>query len=131
MKWLYLALAIATEVTATLALRAAIDNPIWFIVVAVGYGLSFVMLSRVLIAGMPIGVAYGIWSAVGVSITAVAAAVLFSDPLTIVMGLGIVLVMAGVLLVEMGSHPRAKVTTGDAVLGTSEASAGIAGRDGA
>jgi small multidrug resistance pump len=56
---------------------------------------------------MPVGVAYGIWAACGVALTALLAAVVFGDPLTWTMGLGVVLVIGGVLLVELGSHPGA------------------------
>ena len=53
---------------------------------------------------MPVGVAYGIWSASGVALTAVLAALVFRDPLTVRIGLGIAAVIGGVLLVELGSH---------------------------
>ena len=49
------------------------------------------------------GVAYGIWSAGGVAVTAIASRLLFGEPLTRTMVAGIVLIMAGVLLVELGS----------------------------
>ena len=71
---------------------------------AVGYTASFVFLAAVLRRGMAIGVAYGIWAASGVTLTALAAAVLFDEALTGVMGLGFVAIVAGVLLVELGSH---------------------------
>jgi small multidrug resistance pump len=53
---------------------------------------------------MPVGVAYGIWGALGTAITAVAAAILFGDPFTAPIVAGIGLIIAGVLLVEFGSH---------------------------
>ena len=43
---------------------------------------AFVMLTRVLRAGMPVGVAYGIWGAMGTALTAAIAAVIFDDPFT-------------------------------------------------
>ncbi|WP_433393726.1 DMT family transporter [Micromonospora sp. KLBMP9576] len=104
-QWLYLAGAIVLEVSATLALRAANDRSAWLALVVVGYALSFVFLSAVLRQGMPIGVAYGIWAACGVTLTALLAALLFGDALTWVMGLGFAVIVAGVLLVELGSHP--------------------------
>ena len=103
-RWALLALAIVTEVSATLSLRAATETPAWYGVVAVGYVASFLLLAGVLRAGMSIGVAYGIWAAVGVSATALLAAGLFGEPLTPVMGIGFLTVIAGVLLVELGSH---------------------------
>ncbi|MEW2379227.1 SMR family transporter [Micromonospora sp. NPDC047812] len=103
-QWLYLAGAIGLEVSGTLALRAANDHAAWIALVVVGYTLSFVLISLVLREGMPIGVAYGIWAASGVTLTALLAALLFGDALTWVMGLGFAVIVAGVLLVELGSH---------------------------
>lgn len=103
-KWLLLTTAILLEVTATLSLRGALDRPALYVVVALGYIGSFAVLSLVLRAGLNIGVAYGIWAASGVTLTALLASLLFGDPLTGVMGIGIVLVIAGVLCVELGAQ---------------------------
>jgi len=51
---------------------------------------------------LPIGVAYGIWAATGVALTAVLGRVLFREPLTRLMLGGIGLIIVGVLLVELG-----------------------------
>jgi len=102
--WLWLAGAIAVEVTASLALQAAVDAPGWYALVVAGYLTAFVCLTRVLKGGMAIGVAYGIWGAAGVALTAVMASILFGQALTGVMILGLVLIVAGVLLVELGSQ---------------------------
>ncbi|WP_425321404.1 DMT family transporter [Clavibacter zhangzhiyongii] len=104
MKWLWLTSAVAVEVTASLALQAAVDAPGWYVLVVAGYLSAFVCLTRVLKAGMAIGVAYGIWGAAGVALTAVMASVLFGQPLTGVMVVGLVLIIVGVLLVELGSQ---------------------------
>jgi small multidrug resistance pump len=47
-------------------------------------------------------VAYGIWTALGVASTAVLSKVLFGEPLTRTMVLGMALVVAGVALLELG-----------------------------
>lgn len=106
-KWLLLITAILTEVSATLSLRAALDHPAWYIVVVGGYLAAFTALSFVLREGMGLGVAYGIWGATGVVLTAVFATALFGDPLTATMGIGIALVIGGVLCVELGSQAAA------------------------
>jgi small multidrug resistance pump len=103
-KWLLLTAAILLEVSATLSLRAALDAPAWYVLVAVGYLGAFTALSFVLRLGMGIGVAYGLWAASGVALTAVLATFLFGDPLTGLMGVGIALVIGGVLCVELGSQ---------------------------
>jgi small multidrug resistance pump len=101
-KWALLSGAILTEVMAILSLRAFQDNPAWLVLVVAGYLMSFTCLTLVLRAGMPIGVAYGIWGASGTALTAVLAAVIFDDPFTppIVVGIGFIVV--GVLLVQFG-----------------------------
>lgn len=98
--------AIASEVAATLSLRASQDTSWWLIVVVAGYLCAFVLLTAVLRAGMSIGVAYGIWGAAGTATTAVLAAVIFGDPFTWPIAAGIALIIAGVLLVESGSRPE-------------------------
>lgn len=101
--WLALGGATISEVSATLALRQALNQPGFYAVVGIGYALAFILLSLALKAGMPLGVAYGGWSAGGVAVTAIASRLLFGEPLTRTMVAGIALIMAGVLLVELGS----------------------------
>jgi small multidrug resistance pump len=99
----YLVCAIACEVVATLALRAAVDHYWWYVPVAPGYIASFVILAVVLRHGMPVGTAYGIWAACGVTATAVGSVVLFGDRLTWVMVAGFASIVGGVALVESTS----------------------------
>lgn len=104
MKWLTLGGAITAEVAATLALKASLQQPGWCVLVAAGYLTAFALLAVCLRMGMTIGVAYGIWGAGGVTATALLSALIFDEPLTLVMGGGIVLIIAGVLIVELGSQ---------------------------
>lgn len=102
--WLFLSAAVVAEVAGTLCLRqAAAGRPRWYLAVAAGYLVAFTALAASLAAGMPLGVAYGIWAAAGVALTAIGSRVFFSEPLTRVMVLGIGLIMVGVLLVELGT----------------------------
>lgn len=111
MAWVLLMAAIALEVTATLSLRASegFTKWVWAIPVAVGYIASFVLLAMVLKRGMPVGVAYGVWSGIGVAATAVLGRVLFDDPFTPTMAAGVVLIGAGVFLLEFGSGSHSLV----------------------
>jgi small multidrug resistance pump len=102
--WLLLVGAIVSEVTATLCLKAALDRPALYAVVAVGYVASFTLLAAVLRRGMGLGVAYGVWAALGVAATAVLSALVYDEPLTLLMTVGLVLIIGGVLLVEGGSQ---------------------------
>lgn len=104
MAYLLLIAAILSEVAGTLSLRVAAGGRTpFYAAVAVGYILAFTLLAGSLRHGMPLGIAYGIWSAAGVAITAVASRVLFGELLTRTMIGGLVLIMAGVLLVELGA----------------------------
>ncbi|MCO5294088.1 MAG: multidrug efflux SMR transporter [Homoserinimonas sp.] len=110
--WLYLALAITTEVSGSLSLRGAIDAPWLYSIVAFGFVASFVFLSLVLKEGMGIGVAYGIWGACGVALTAVMSMLLFGESITPLMGIGIVVIIAGVLTIELGSQAAERKAAG-------------------
>jgi len=96
-------LAIVTEVGATISLKLATDGKrVWYVAVVAGYLTAFSLLAVALTLGLPIGVAYGIWAATGVALTAVLGRVLFREPLTALMLGGIALIIVGVLLVELG-----------------------------
>ena len=103
MKWLYLAGAISCEVTATLSLKGSETLPALYAVVVLGYIGAFAFLTMVLKVGMGLGAAYGIWGATGVALTAVLSAPIFGEAITVLMGIGLVCVIAGVLLVEAGA----------------------------
>ncbi|MCD2144587.1 DMT family transporter [Gordonia paraffinivorans] len=104
MGYLFLALAIVSEVSATLALRVATNgHSSFYALVAVGYAMAFAALTIGLRLGLPLGVAYGIWAATGVAATAVAAHYLFDERLTPRMIAGIAVIAIGVLLVELGA----------------------------
>lgn len=102
-QWLYLTGAIIAEVTGTMSLRGAVDNTAWVAVAVVAYLGAVVLLGMALRAGFAVGLAYGIWSAVGVVITAILAGLLFSETLSIPAAVGIGLIVIGVLVVETGS----------------------------
>ena len=104
MQWLFLIAAIAFEVIATLSLRvAAKGRSAFYAVTALGYLIAFSFLTLALNEGMGLGVAYGIWAASGVALTAIASKALFEEPLTPLMMGGIALIISGVLLVELGA----------------------------
>ncbi|WP_223626283.1 multidrug efflux SMR transporter [Microbacterium sp. EST19A] len=104
MTWVLLALAIASEVTATLSLRASegLRRRRWIPVIVVGYLAAFVLLGTILAMGMPVGVAYGIWAAAGVAVTAVLGRVIFKDHFSAMMAVGVALIVVGVALIEFG-----------------------------
>ncbi|MGE2691536.1 DMT family transporter [Mycolicibacterium pulveris] len=101
--WAALAGAIVFEVFATLSLRASegFRKRAWIVPVIAGYAVSFYLLWTTLALGMPVGVAYGVWTACGVALVALLARRLFREPLTLTMLLGIGFIVAGVLTIEM------------------------------
>jgi small multidrug resistance pump len=105
MPWLFLAGAIITEVIATTALKLSegFTKLVPSIVVVVGYVVAFGMLSQALTRGMTIGVAYGVWAAVGIALVAIVGAAFLGESMTWVQVGGIALVIAGVLALELGA----------------------------
>ncbi|MCE0459608.1 DMT family transporter [Curtobacterium flaccumfaciens] len=103
MGWGLLAIAIVSEVAATISLKVATDGrKRFYIPVVIGYLVAFSLLAVALTLGLPIGVAYGVWAASGVALTAVLGRFLFNEPLTTLMLGGILLIIVGVFLVELG-----------------------------
>jgi len=105
MEWLLLAGAILSEVTATISLKLSdgFSKLVPTVIVVIGYICAFILLSQVLKRGMSIGVAYGIWAAVGVALVALVGALFLGDSLTLVQVGGLVLVGGGVLAIELGA----------------------------
>lgn len=106
MTWLLLAGAILTEVAATLSLRAS-DGMLkkrWIAPVAAFYITAFSLLTIALINGMPVGIAYGIWAACGVALTAIGGRIFFKERLTPRMMAGIGLIAVGVIIIELGAQ---------------------------
>lgn len=102
--YLLLALAIGAEVTGTISLKLSDGfsklGP--SVLVVVGYGIAFVALAMVLKAGVPVGVAYAIWAAIGVALVAIIGAMFLGETLTPTAIAGLVLVIGGVALLELG-----------------------------
>ena len=109
MGYLFLAIAIITEVIATSFLKLVSGpEPKWwaFAVVVVGYVTSFAMLSQSLSRGVPLAIGYAIWSAIGVILVSVVSWVFFKESLTWMQIAGMVLVIVGVGLLEFGAAPK-------------------------
>lgn len=105
MNWLFLSIAIVAEVIATSALKAADGftrlGP--SLVVIAGYGISFYFLSLAL-RGIPVGVAYAVWSGVGIVLISVIGWLAFGQTLDAAAVFGIGLIMAGVIVLNVYSR---------------------------
>lgn len=102
--YLLLALAIVFEVVATSMLKLAegFTKPWPSLVVVLGYGLAIWLLAVVLKLGVPVGVAYAIWAAFGIALVAAVGVVFFSEHVTVTMVSGLALIVAGVVVLELG-----------------------------
>ncbi|MBG6107616.1 multidrug efflux SMR transporter [Frigoribacterium sp. CG_9.8] len=106
MGYLFLAGAIVAEVIATTALKFATGDGanriLAYAIVTLGYIAAFAMLSQSLTQGVPLGIAYAIWAGVGVVLVVVISWIFFKEPLTLVQIGGMVLVIGGVAMLELG-----------------------------
>ena len=103
--WVYLFLAIVSEVIATASLKSTegFTKPIPSIIVLVGYCAAFYFLSLTLDT-ISIGVAYAIWSGVGVATITVVSFFLYDQKIDLAGILGIGLIIAGVIVLRLFSE---------------------------
>ncbi|MBF4987825.1 multidrug efflux SMR transporter [Methylophilus sp. 14] len=102
--WLFLFAAILSEVTATSSLKASagFTKVIPSVIVVVGYGLSFYFLSLVL-KEIPIGIAYAVWAGLGIVLLALVGWIFFGQALDTPALIGIALILAGVIIMNVFS----------------------------
>ncbi|WP_306120263.1 MULTISPECIES: SMR family transporter [unclassified Roseitalea] len=101
MPWIYLAIAIVGEVTATSFLKASegFTRPGPSIAVVIGYSIAFYFLALTLKV-IPVGIAYAIWAGAGIVLIAVIGVVLFGQSLDLPAIIGIAMILAGVIIVN-------------------------------
>jgi small multidrug resistance pump len=104
MGYLFLSIAIISEVAGTAALKASAEftRPIPSLIVLIGYGIAFVCLALTL-RTIPVGIAYAIWAGCGIVLVAIASYALFGQKLDAPAMVGIGLIMAGVVVVNVFS----------------------------
>lgn len=102
--WLYLAAAIAAETLATSLLKSSEGftrlGP--SLIVVAGYGCAFFFLSLTL-RTIPVGVAYAIWSGVGIILVTLIAWLIFGQKIDLPGLIGIGLIVAGVIVLKLFS----------------------------
>jgi small multidrug resistance pump len=103
--YVYLAIAICAEVVATTSMKAlaGFSRPLPLLLVVTGYSLSFWMLALV-VRTIPVGIAYAIWAGLGIVLVSVAAAVLYRQYLDLPAVLGMGLIIAGVVVIQLFSR---------------------------
>lgn len=102
--FVYLLLAIVAEVIATSSLKAAQGlTRFWpSVLVMTGYGSAFWLLSLA-VKTIPIGIAYAIWAALGIALVTLAGIVLYRQVPDFFACLGLALIIAGVLIIQLFS----------------------------
>ena len=106
--YIWLIIAILSEVTASTALRATkgFTQLVPSIVTVVGYIISFYALSHTLVA-IKLGIAYAIWSGIGIVLITILGFLVYKQQLDWPAILGIVLIIAGVLVIQIFSQAAA------------------------
>ena len=103
--WFYLGLAIASEVAATASLKASegFSKPVPSVVGLVGYAAAFYFLSLTL-EDIPLGVAYAVWSGVGVATITLISVVYMDQKIDAGGVVGIGLIVLGVIVLRLFSQ---------------------------
>ncbi len=104
MKWIYLTLAILSEVIATSSLKSSEGFTKLFpsLLVIAGYGLAFYLMSLTL-KEMPVGIAYAVWSGIGVAFISLIGYFFYHQKLDMPAIIGIALIVCGVLVINIFS----------------------------
>lgn len=102
--WLMLAIAICAEVIATTSLKYAdgFTKPLPTLAVAVGYGVSFFLLSLIL-KTIPVSITYAVWSGAGVALVTLLGWLWLGQKLDAGALIGIGLIVAGVVVINVFS----------------------------
>ncbi|HIE0147212.1 TPA: multidrug efflux SMR transporter SsmE [Serratia marcescens] len=100
--FMYLTMAIVAEVIATTMLKASEGfTRLWpSLLVVLGYGVAFWVLSMV-VKSMPLGIVYAIWSGMGIVLVSVAAVFVYQQKLDWPAIVGMGLIIAGVLVINL------------------------------
>lgn len=108
MNWIYLALAIISEVVATSALKASLGftKLAPSLIVLTGYCASFYLLSLTL-RSIPLGIAYAIWSGVGLALVTIIGWLVYEQKLDLAALSGISLIFLGVIVLSVFSKSAA------------------------
>lgn len=100
--WIFLCVAIIAEVIATSALKSSegFSKSIASVIVVLGFIIAFYCLSLTL-KTIPVGIAYAIWSGVGIVLVTIIAWIVFDQKLDVWGIIGIALIMSGVLVLNL------------------------------
>ena len=108
MPYLILALAVLAETIGTAALQASqqFTRPLPSIVVVVAYALAFWLLA-ISLKTFPVGIAYALWSGLGIVFIALIGIFVFGQRLDLPAVLGMALILAGIVVINLFSKATA------------------------
>ena len=104
MKYVFLIGAIVAEVVGALATKqsSGFTKPLPSVFAVFSIVGAYFLFSLCLKNGMQIGIAYGIWAALGITLLALIGVFFFKESLNSVQVIGMILIVAGVLAIELG-----------------------------
>ncbi|MFL1526257.1 DMT family transporter [Pseudomonas sp. O230] len=100
----YLAIAICSEVIATVSMKSVkgFSTPFPLMLVILGYSIAFWMLI-IVVRTLPVGIAYAVWAGMGIVMISVAALFIYGQKLDTPAVLGMALIVAGVVVIQLFS----------------------------
>lgn len=106
--WTLLALAIITEITGTLSMKWASvsDGNAGYILMLAMISLSYIFLSFA-VKKIALGVAYALWEGIGILLITLFSVILFDESLTLMKGMGLAVLVAGIVLIKSGTRKAA------------------------
>ena len=106
--WLLLGFSIASEVAGTTALKLSegFTRPLFVVILAVCYGLSFYAFS-IALRQIHLGMAYAIWAGLGTASIALIGMIWFGESMTLLKAVSMIAIVAGVVGLNMGSGTAA------------------------
>ncbi|MFT6674238.1 MAG: small multidrug resistance pump [Sulfitobacter sp.] len=105
--YIWLFIAIVAETLGTTALQASHQfTRLWpSLAVVICYGFSFFFMAQAL-KFMPVGIVYALWSGLGIVLIAAIGFVLFDQRLDLPAVLGLLLIVAGILVIHLFSSAQ-------------------------
>ncbi|MBV6286436.1 DMT family transporter [Pseudomonas aegrilactucae] len=102
--YIYLAIAICAEVIATASMKAVkgFSTPLPLALMVGGYAIAFWMLTLV-VRTVPVGIAYALWSGLGIVLISIAALVIYGQKLDLPAMLGMAMIVGGVVVIQLFS----------------------------
>lgn len=104
MNYVYLLLAVIAEVIATTALKSAVGftKPLPSLIVVIGYGVSFYLLS-IIFQSFPLGVTYAVWSGLGIVLVTIMGIFIYQQIPDLAAMIGMGFIIAGVAIIQLFS----------------------------